>query len=285
MKALLRLLIRERVVMSVIVFNGAAVFFHAFEQFPEPLRDTLYWVDYACTVFFVVEISTKITFWGWLPFWTDGWNRFDFVVVVLSLPLLLSPTPAFALEGYSAILLLRLGRLIRLLRLFYFIPNQHEIQKGIARALRASVGVFLAIFLYMFTLTLFSHSFFHSYAPAHFGDPLLSMYSMFQIFTVEGWYEIPDQIAEQAGGPIGAFAQVYFAFVVLTGGILGLSLANAVFVDEMVVDNTKPLEEDIDALRQRLDEHMAESKTQRAELAALITELRDQLDDGPTDRN
>lgn len=283
MKAFFRALIRERVVMAVIVFNAVAVFLHAFREFPTALRDVLYWADYGCAIFFIIEISTKIALWGWRPFWTDGWNRFDFVVVALSLPFLLSPTPLLHLDNFGAILLLRLGRLVRLFRLFYFIPNQTEIQRGIARALRASVGVFLAIFLYTFTLTLVSYSLFHSHAPTYFGDPLLSMYSMFQIFTVEGWYEIPNRIAEQARWPIGAFARAYFAFTVLTGGILGLSLANAVFVDEMVLDNTRDLEDDVETLKKTLDAHIEESEAQRENLEALLTNLRDRLDDHSSD--
>jgi voltage-gated sodium channel len=134
----------------------------------------------------------------------------------------------------------------------------------------------------MFALTLFSHSFFHSHAPTYFGDPLRSMYSMFQIFTVEGGYEIPSRIAKQASWPVGVFAKVYFAFVVLTGGILGLSLANAVFVDEMVVDNTKDLEDDVTELRKNRH-HMETSKAQREELTALIADLRNQLKEAQSD--
>ena len=35
---------------------------------------------------------------------------------------------------------------------------------------------------------------------------------------------------------------------VIVGGILGLSLANAVFVDEMMMDNTQQLEDKVDRL-------------------------------------
>ena len=37
--------------------------------------------------------------------------------------------------------------------------------------------------------------------------------------------------------------RIYFLITVVIGGILGLSLANAVFVDEMTVDNTQKAEE------------------------------------------
>ena len=43
-----------------------------------------------------------------------------------------------------------------------------------------------------------------------------------------------------------------FVLAVLIGGILGLSLANAVFVDEMMMDNTEVLERKIDALTEEV---------------------------------
>ena len=46
---------------------------------------------------------------------------------------------------------------------------------------------------------------------------------------------------------------------VMVGGILGLSLANAVFVDEMTIDNTRELEEKVDVL-------LEEMKAMRAQL-------------------
>ena len=65
---------------------------------------------------------------------------------------------------------------------------------------------------------------------------------MFKVFTVEGWFTIPDEIAAAAASPVVGWAvRGFFAFAVTTGGILGLSMANAVFVDEMVMDNNRDL--------------------------------------------
>ena len=41
---------------------------------------------------------------------------------------------------------------------------------------------------------------------------------------------------------------IYFIVSVGTGGLLGLSLANAIFVDEMTLDNNMKLEEMIEEL-------------------------------------
>ena len=81
---------------------------------------------------------------------------------------------------------------------------------------------------------------FASDAPELFGDPLRACYSMFRIFTIEGWHEIPDAIGRNASAEWTAFARVYFGVAVLVGGILGLSLGNAVFVDQMAA--VEPIE-------------------------------------------
>jgi len=44
----------------------------------------------------------------------------------------------------------------------------------------------------------------------------------------------------------------YFVLVVLVGGIFGMSLANAVFVDEMTMDNTRTLEDKVDKLHREI---------------------------------
>jgi len=62
------------------------------------------------------------------------------------------------------------------------------------------------------------------------------------IFTIEGWNEIPRQIQEvieSGDARLGVFpaelvvfaTRVYFGTTLLLGGIFGLSLAHAVFVD------------------------------------------------------
>jgi voltage-gated sodium channel len=46
---------------------------------------------------------------------------------------------------------------------------------------------------------------------------------------------------------------MYFIFVVISGGIFGLSLVNSIFVDAMVSDNNDELENKIDLLDQKID--------------------------------
>ncbi|MEP0775293.1 MAG: ion transporter [Acidobacteriota bacterium] len=248
-------LVHERTVVVAILVNALALFMLGFESERDTTASLWFWVDYACVVFFLLEAVLKIRQASWRGYLASGWNRFDGLVVLASLPVLL--TPLVDLHGFAVVLLLRLGRLFRLFRLLTFIPNRDHLMAGIRRALRASVGVFLALALVNFILATGASFLFGELAPEHFGNPLMSLYSLFKVFTVEGWYEIPDLLAERASHPgWAAAARGYFVVAVLIGGILGLSLANAVFVDEMTIDNTRTLE------------------AQVAELAAEIRALR-----------
>lgn len=243
----LRFLISEAVVVTVIMVSAVALFMHGFAE-PDTAASSFWFaVDYACVVFFLVELVTKLALEGPRLFWAQRWNRFDTSIILLSTPVLL--IPFVNLRAFTGVPVLRLARLFRLFRLMRFIPERDRLAAGIVRALKASVGVFLAVALVNFIFAMGAHLLFREIAPQHFGTPVESCYAMFQVFTVEGWYEIPMAIAEGADNDTWEFfARVYFSSAVLIGGILGLSLGNAVFVDQMMTDNTIDLEHKVDAL-------------------------------------
>lgn len=226
--------------MTVILLNGLALFMLAYQH---PHREGGVWfaVDYACIVFFVIEAMVKVHAWKWRGYLASKWNMLDFVVVLLSLPFLL--TPFLAIHTTGGVTVLRLLRLFRLFRLMRFIPDRDKIAAGIRRSLKASLGVFMGVLLVNLILAMGASMLFGEDTPQYFGTPLKAMYSMFQIFTVEGWYEVPQAIAATTDNwAWAAFARVYFVGAVFGGGIIGLSLANAVFVDQMVSDNNDEVE-------------------------------------------
>jgi voltage-gated sodium channel len=262
MRKLRDVLVSDNLVISVILVNAASLFAGSWLKDGTLACAACGWLDWACTVFFVVEAGLKIGRDRFAGYWLSGWNRFDFVIIALSLPSLMEPLGLLDTRIFSVFLVLRLGRLFRLFRILRFIPDHAHMMIGIRRALRASVGVFIAIVIVNFVLAIGGSMLFGQYAPEHFGNPLLAIYSTFKVFTVEGWYDIPDAIAADAQSDLLAvFVRIYFVMVVLVGGILGLSLANAVFVDEMTADNTDKLESKVDAM-------LEEIRALRAELDA-----------------
>lgn len=262
MRALMRTLewwVREPVVMAVILVNGVALFMLAYDP---PGGESATWlgIDYACVAYFLAEALIKIRLHGLRGYLADNWNKLDFAIVAISLPFLLTPIVDF--HELGGITVLRLLRLFRLFRLMRFIPDRTKLAAGIVRSLRASLGVLTGVLLVNLILALGATMLFGDLVPEYFGNPLIACYSMFQIFTVEGWQEVPALIASRTDSDAWAFfARVYFVGSVFGGGILGLSLANAVFVDQMVLDNN-------DELEVRLAELTREIRQLRAEIAA-----------------
>jgi voltage-gated sodium channel len=268
-KKLLLRLVHDRIVLAVIAANTLVLVLRGFPELRAEHGPLLFWLDYLFTAFFVAEMAIKLSARGAGDFFRDGWNRFDLVIVAVSTPVLL--TPWWNAPDVSFVLAIRCARLLRLLRFLRFIPEHDRLWLGTKRALRASVGVFIGLAVYNLILGLLAYTLFSEVAPKYFENPILSVYSLFKIFTVEGWFEIPDYISAVAGSQLALLARLYFIFAVTTGGILGLSLANAVFVDEMTMDNTDELQDRVGALRRQL----AAADQQRQ---AQLQELRQQLE-------
>ena len=257
-------LIAETLVMSIIGVNALVLFVDGFPSVSEATGGLLGWVDYACLLYFIVEAFIKINKATFSGYWEQGWNKLDFIIVAISSPLLLEPFVGGSVEFFSIVMV---GRFLRFLRIMRFVPNGPKIWAGVVRALKASMAVFLTLFVLNLIFALGANILFGAISAEHFGDPLRSAYSLFKVFTVEGWYEIPDdlKLAGAADAEV-MLLRAYFMAAVLIGGILGLSLANAVFVDEMTADNNDRLEEMVIDLRGELEaarSHREKEQTER----------------------
>lgn len=263
-----RLFLSERNMMVAILLNALIIYLMYFPSLEEDVWLEI--IDQFFILLFLVEAVVKLQVSKPKAYFKDPWNRFDFIIVVASLPTLMMHF--FPIPDTSLLLLLRLFRLIRLIRFIKFVPHLGKILAGLGRALRASLFVLLALFFLNFLLAIFTCHFYGEQAPQFFGDPLVASYSIFQLFTVEGWNEIPAAITKETQHPVViGVTRLYFALVVLIGGIFGMSLANAVFVDEMTMDNTDVIEEKINTLQSQI-----------ADLKALLENATaNKLDDQP----
>lgn len=252
-----RIFLNERLILSVILCNAVVMFLLAFEQYSNNVYlDVL---DHIFTIFFAFEVAIKIGLLSWRVYISDRWNLFDFVITIISLPsLLLLIFKDF--PDLSALLVFRVARVAKFFRFLRFIPDIQNLIQGVKRAIRASVFVFIVLFIYIFILSLFSCFLFKDVCPEHFKNPVDAFYSIFKIFTVEGWYEIPDTISARSNFFTGMWVKLYFVLVVLTGGIFGFSIVNAIFVDEMVKDNNDDLEAQVKELHKKIDLLLAQKE-------------------------
>lgn len=252
-----KILINDHFILFLIVLNALVLFFDSFDSISS-LFPHLDKIDLVINLVFIMEMIFKIKDKGFSCYLKDNWNKMDLVinlVLILSFVLVV-----YENNSFMALTVLRLIRLGKFFRIFKFVPNIEHIVTGVNRALKSSVFIFVVFLLYLFIISILSCFFFKTVSPEHFGDPLLSLYSTFKIFTVEGWYELPELIADKYGETSAFFVKLYFIFLVISGGIFGMGIVNAVFVDEMVSDNNEEvlnqiqkLNEEIQKLADKLD--------------------------------
>lgn len=242
--------LNEYFILILILLNALVIFIQQFGVDSLMLEI----LDITFTIAFVVEAILKIRTYHIRAYFSDGWNRFDFILIVLSLPSLLALFINTNIYDFSVFLALRSFRAFKAFRLIRFFPNIDHLMKSIKRALRSSYVIGLGFFILVFIVSLVSCALYKDVAPEYFHNPLQSIYAIFQLFSVEGWYEIPNLIAERSSPTAAAFAKLYFSLLLLIGGIIGLSLVNSIFVDAMVEDNNDELEEEIRVLHKKIDQ-------------------------------
>ncbi len=237
----------EKIVMVVILINSILIFLDA----SNIQSQWIIHADTLCSLFFIGEMLLKMRHDGMIGYWKKGWNKLDGTLVILSLPSMMASF--MPIMDLSFLLIFRMLRAFRFFRVIHFFPGAEQIGRNFQKALRESFSLFVGYFIVICIFALLSTSLFGHVAPQYFGTPLDSVYSIFKIFTIEGWYDIPDALAESCGTWGVCFVRIYFIFLLIVGGIIGLSLINSVFVDAMVSDNNDDLLSKIDELEKKID--------------------------------
>ncbi|CAE7208157.1 CACNA1B [Symbiodinium pilosum] len=155
-------------------------------------------VNYTFVGFFVIELVIRIYSRSWWPFIADNWNKFDFVLVLLSL------ADTFLLEqisdsagSLSSLRVLRVLRVARVLRLLRFFKPLWLLVIGAVDAMRALLWawVLISILIYIFAILLtrivgFAHQGATNDVDTYFGNLLYSCFTLFQVMTLEGWPDV-----------------------------------------------------------------------------------------------
>lgn len=165
----------NKFIIYVIIFNAIILGIQTSKSLDSQIINALDLLDSLCLSIFVVEIAMKL----WVQrasFFKSGWNNFDFIIVAIAL------IPA---SGELAVL--RALRILRLLRLISVVPSMRRV---ISAMLLAIPGVFsiaglLVVFFYIgavMSTNLFGEDF-----PEWFGSISASVYTLFQVMTLESW--------------------------------------------------------------------------------------------------
>lgn len=132
-------------------------------------------LDRLCLLAFVLELGLKMAVYRGL-FWRSGWNWFDAIVVGIAL------VPA---AGPWAVL--RSLRVLRVLRLLTILPQLRRVVAAFLHAIPGLVGVILVMAIFYYTAGVLATNLFGSTHPQWFGSLGQSLYTLFQIMTLESW--------------------------------------------------------------------------------------------------
>ena len=243
-----KIFLNEKMMLGVVLLNVAIIFL----QECEIENGVFSAIDIVCSLIFVLEMIVKHSHLGFKAYWRDGWNVLDGTVTILTLPAMAAYfVPDIA--GYGYIIAFRAMRVFKLFRTARRFPNLGEIWKGFKLALRQSAAFLLGYFVVIVVIAMFNSALFGNIAPEYFSTPLDGIYAMFQMFTVEGWYEIPNAVAHNLPGVWTHIVRVYFCTLLIGGGIIGMSLINSIFVDALAADNNDDVKAKLDVLEQKID--------------------------------
>lgn len=246
----------DRFIMPVIIFNAILIFCEE-SGFDNDILDSL---DILCTLIFLAEMIFKHQKFGFKGYWSKGLNIMDGILVLVSLPSIVFFLMGSDITGPSFLLVLRIFRVFRFFRLVRLFPDFAVIARNFKLAMQQSRAILLGFCVIIVTFALIGCCLFKTAAPEYFGTPIDGIYTTFRLFTIEGWYDIPEAVVQGLGENVGGnnaiwshIIRIYFSFLLIIGGIIGMSLINSIFVDAMVSDNNDDVKAQLREMENKID--------------------------------
>lgn len=162
-------------VISIILLNALVLGLETDESLVALHGALLKAIDQACLVVFVAELLIKILAYRWL-FWRSGWNIFDFLVVAVAF-----------IPGNGAWSVLRSLRVLRVLRLLTVVPQLRRVVAAFFHSIPGLLGVVMVMAIFFYTAGVLATTLFGATHPEWFGSLAASLYTLFQIMTLESW--------------------------------------------------------------------------------------------------
>ena len=205
-------------------------------------------LDTVILAVFIIEIAIKMVYRGF-GFFKNGWNVFDFLVVSIAL------IPA---SGPFAVV--RALRILRVLRLLSMVPQMRTVVQAFILAIPGMLSIVALIMLIFYVSAVLATNLFGQDFPVWFGHIGRSMYSLFQIMTLESWsMGIVRPIMK-----LYPYAWVFFVPFILLTSFAVINLFIGVIVDSMqsqhrqvsneLITESSLIEEKLDTVEQEIGE-------------------------------
>lgn len=210
----------ERFIIALIIINAVVLGMETSPELTARHGDIMVWINHLVLAVFVLEAMIKIT--AVAPrfglYFGDGWNLFDFTIVVLSL---LPGTGEFAMIA-------RLARLLRVMRLISALPELRLIVSTLVRSVPgfANVILLLSIIFYMYAVA--GYHLLHEHDPEHWRNLGISLLTLFRVLTLEDWTDV--MYAAMGFDP---YMWIFFVSFVVVATFVVINLFIAVVINNL----------------------------------------------------
>jgi voltage-gated sodium channel len=248
----------QNFIMVLIIINAVILGLETVPSVMASYGTVLIAADRIILSVFVIEITLRI-FAHRVSFFRDAWSIFDFVVVVIAL------VPA---SGPLAVL--RTLRVLRVLRLLTLVPSMRRVVGALLGSIPGLSSIALVLMLIYYVFAVIATKLFGPAFPQWFGTIGESLYSLFQIMTLESWsMGIVRPIME-----VHPNAWLFFIIFILIATFTMLNLFIAIIVNAMHSFTEDEARETQQALTQTREHIEADLHQEVGALREEIAELK-----------
>jgi voltage-gated sodium channel len=248
----------QRLLLALILINAATLGLETMSGVMAVAGPVIYLLDKAILGIFVLEIALRL-YVHRLAFFKDAWSLFDFIVVSIAL-----------LPASGPFSVLRALRVLRVLRVLTFVPSMRKIVGALVQSLNGMLSIAMVLGLVYYVAAVMVTKLFGETFPDWFGSLGASLYTLFQIMTLESWsMGIARPVMEQF-----PYAWLFFVPFILIATFTMLNLFIAVIVNavQSMHDEEHQAEHDADkATQQQL---LLQMQQLQQELIALRSQLK-----------
>jgi voltage-gated sodium channel len=255
-------------IITLIVFNAALLGLKTSPAVMALAGGPIVALDRLILAVFVLEISIRLYVYR-RAFWRDPWSLFDFAVVSIAL-----------LPAAGPFTVLRALRVLRVLRMLSMVPSMRRVIAALLAAIPGLGSITLLLMIIYYVFAVIATNLFSAAYPEWFGHLGRSIYTLFQIMTLESWsMGIARPVMETF-----PYAWAFFVPFIAVATFTILNLFVAIIVNAMQSYSEQEHQETVAVVEHFRTHIEADLHTEMGILRDEIRELKTMLRRGETSR-
>ena len=243
-------------ILGLIVLNALTLGLSTSDRVNEAVGPVLLVFDNIVLWVFVAEMAIKIYAFGF-QFFKSPWNLFDLTIVSVGL-----------LPTDTNLSVLRALRVIRAMRILSVVPQLRSVIRALLEALPGMGAVIILLFIVYYIFAVMATMLYSDAFPQWFGTIGESLYSLFQIMTLESWsMGIVRPIMEEF-----PWAWLLFVPFIVSTSFAVLNLFIGILVNTMQAAVEEAQDQELERILNMVMKSNEETKAELAELKALLKE-------------